>query len=300
MDAYKMLNLLGYRLEDSGSNLFTDTFKIKAINNGVIKLVQAIDNKYLTELQVLKSSLSLSLGSANLSSANLGYLPLRGGQGILKVCDTSTGKYCLQIDMDDIKKTENTYLAPSTDNPVFYIFQNKLYVLPTSITSVDVYFLKIPTEIIFKFLGSVTNDGVTLTANGLYGLVELDDYYNNFPIYSVYHNKYSIVTDYVGATRVFTLSPTLGTNTSDKYFYMFRNDFDDLMPQSGKGSLNVAPEINPAIHEIAVSFAESYCWAMDNNVGRSKIAFDQAMSEILLLNSRYTENTGIGTGLRKR
>jgi len=39
---------------------------------------------------------------------------------------------------------------------------------------------------------------------------------------------------------------------------------------------------------------------MDNNLGRSKIAFDQAMSEIELLNSRYTVPEGIGTGKKKR
>lgn len=293
-----MINLLGYRLEDSESLLFTDAFKIKALNNGIVKLVQAIDNKYLTELQVLKSNLALTTGYAALSSANLGFLPLRGGQGILKVRDYTTGKYCLQLGLDEIKKVENTYLAPSTDNPVFYIFQNKLYVLPATITAADVFFIKIPTELIYKFLGTVTGT-TTLTADASQGLVETSDYYNNFSIYSVYDNAYSIITAYVGATRVFTLSPAL-TNQTSKYFYMMRNDFDELMPQTSKGSLNVAPEVNPAIHEIAVSFAESYCWAMDNKVERSKIAYDQAMSEIALLNSRYSEPEGIGTSSRKR
>lgn len=489
-----MINLLGYRLEDSESLLFTDAFKIKALNNGIVKLVQAIDNKYLTELQVLKSNLALTTGYAALSSANLGYLSLRGGQGILKVRDYTTGKYCLQLGLDEIKKVENTYLAPSADNPVFYIFQNKLYVLPATITAVDVFFIKIPTELIYKFLGTVTGgyfeddfesgdfakwdeigsdwsvqdaivksgdytalcdvtaweseeaklekagtwqnftvegdirvnqkygvcqkatiggrsngtgwlyyglsmrpgdgghfqyyDGTdfhnfpndktwnidtwyhfkiiydfdnsiqytyvddyylgersmkdghgvlldgnryfekvsifgssgwesghdylyidnvvitptetaTLTAAANQGLVETNDYYNNFALYSVYDNAYSVVTNYVGATRVFTVSPPL-TNQTSKYFYLMRNDFDELMPQDTKGSLNVAPEINPAIHEIAVSFAESYCWAMDNKVDRSKIAYDQAMSEIALLNSRYSEPEGIGTSSRKR
>jgi len=306
MDAYKMMNLLGYRLEDSESNLFTDAFKIKAVNNGIIKLVQAIDNNYLTELQVLKSNLDLGEGLpgyAPLSSANLGYVPLRGGQGILKVRDYTTGTFCLQVDMDEIKKTENTYLAPSIDNPVFYIFQNNLYVLPTTIRYIDIFFIKIPTTLIYKFIGTTSGGGLKITADASQGLVEgagKDDYYNNFSVYSVSDNKYSIITDYTGTTREFIISPAVTDSLTSKYFYLMRNDFDALMPQANKGSLNIAPEINPSIHEIAISFAESYCWAMDNNVARSKIAFDQAMSEVTLLNSRYTEAEGIGTCSSKR
>jgi len=292
MDAYKMMNLLSYRLQDSGSNLFTDTFKIQALNNGIIKLVQAIHNNYLTELQVIKTNMSLTTGYAELSSANLGYLPLRGGQGILKVKDYTTGTYCLQTDIDELKKIENTFLSPSTDNPMFYIFRNRIYVLPTTITAIDVHFIKIPTTLIYKFLGTVTGT-TTLTADASQGLTETNDVYNDFAVYSIYDNMYSTVTAYTGATRVFTLSPAL-TNQTSKYYYLMKNDFDWLSAR------NISPELNPAIHEIAVSFAESYCWAMDNNLGRSKIAFDQAMSEIELLNSRYTVPEGIGTGEHKR
>ncbi len=298
MTGADMLNLLALRLEDAGKGKFPDSFKLDALNNAQIRVAQMIDNHYLTELEVLDTNIAVTTGAALVSL--LTYNVLRGSEGIqmIKKYDTG-GLYMNMIDIKNIKTTENPYLAGSVSNPLAYIFQNTIYILPTSITAIDVWYLKMPTPILNKFQSSAHGTpqvGKFLGDVGQ-GLSVANDAYNGTTekeravIYSVTKDAYFVVTDYIAASREFTVLPTATANFGDGEFYFVTHDFDQLT-LSG-----ITSDLNPSLHDLIVTFAEAECWTMSGikDAPRRQAALDNAFNEIKILNDRYTPAEGIGT-----
>ena len=222
-----MVDMLGLRLEDPSEASFTSATKIKAINIAQRTVVNLIDNAYLTELQNIDSytlhatngftANALTSGSSAFSS--LGVDPIRGGVIAVKGYNKTgaEGSYVVSdlgfanmIEPQDVKRLENSYLAGSTSNVVAYVFKESLYVEPTTVEAVDIWFLKNPTDI--------------------------------------------------------------------------ANDDTEC-------------ELNIALHEVILDFAESQLWKMDNKPDRAGVAYTNAINQIKALNERYQveKPKGIGT-----
>jgi len=88
----------------------------------------------------------------------------------------------------------------------------------------------------------------------------------------------------------------------DVWYLKSPTDLDASAPTTGNvvagdGSLDEECQLNIALHEIVVDFAESQLWKMDNKPDRSTVAQNNAISQVKALNDRYQieKPKGIGT-----
>jgi len=141
--------LLDDRLEDSQGE-FGDALRLRTINAEQITLCSLIPQElrkdYLTEITVIKDNLSLTSGKVLMTAAVLGKEALFGLKGIVSVKDHS-GKYCDKMNLFSSDVIDNPYLSPTHNQPGYDVFQNYIYVLPLTITAIDVFHLKVPEDI---------------------------------------------------------------------------------------------------------------------------------------------------------
>jgi len=202
-----MMEILGLRLEDAGNVRFSNSFKRSILELSQIKLSNMLDIGYLTELEYLDASKTAT--AKVLAFSSLTYPVLKGKEGILKV-KISGGKYCTQIDINDLKRTENSYLEGTDDNPLFYVFKNTIYILCTTTNPViDVYYLRLPPPLLYPLAYDKINGVVTSVANGApeaeftctiaHGLSDGDVVTNSGFSESTYNatGEVTVVSDYV-------------------------------------------------------------------------------------------------------
>ena len=51
------------------------------------------------------------------------------------------------IEPGDVKRLENSYLSGSASNAVAYVFADSIYIKPTSVSTIDVWYIKAPTDL---------------------------------------------------------------------------------------------------------------------------------------------------------
>lgn len=291
MTGLQMFDLLAIRLEDAASKV-TPAMKMTALHSGEITLANKLHQHFLTELEVVKTGLALSSGVKALTAANLGYEVLRGGDGVTKVIVTN-GNEATYIDPLDTKRLENSFLTATVDNPVYTVFQGNLMVWPTTITSVEVWFLRVPPELRCNF--TYTNAGAEpvvtdFKANGSQNLVDIAGYYNGAVVYISETNSYHVIFDQISGLT-FTISPEAssalaggGTDT----FYFLTHDFNVTNLTA------VTPMVGSAYHNIMVTLAEAECFGMLGEDARRENAWQKALAEINGINARFKPATGIG------
>jgi len=133
---------LGLRLEDPAESVFTSQAKVDAVNLSQKTVVNMVDNGYFTELERIEDNATVASGACTFASA--GISPMRGG--ITGIYDETNDLWCTMVETKDLKRLENAYLAGSTSNPVAYVFQEIIYIKPTSTTSIDIWYLKTPQD----------------------------------------------------------------------------------------------------------------------------------------------------------
>ena len=210
MTGNEMLSNLGLRLEDPAASVFTASAKLDSLNLAQKTVCNMIDNAYLVELQSIANDKAVdsdglcTFDTAFGSSVN----PIRNG--ITGIYDETNDVWCTMIEPGDVKRLENSYLDGSTSNPVAYVFADTIYIKPTSVSSIDVWYIKEPTD---------------LAASG------------------------------------------------------------------------TECELNPALQEMVLDFAESQLWRMDAKSDRAQSAYNNALNLVKVLNDRYQAEkpTGIGT-----
>ena len=143
---------LGLRLEDPAQSVFTSQAKMDAVNIAQKSVVNMIDNGYLTELQTIKNDQALTSGSVSFSSAGID--PVRGG--IVGIYDETNDLWCTMIEPSDVKRLENSYLSGSAQNPVAYIWNSTIYVKPTSVGNIDIWYLKVTDDYVHTDTSSGT------------------------------------------------------------------------------------------------------------------------------------------------
>lgn len=305
MNVTDMMNVLSLRLEDASNTTFPEAAKLKALNNAQNRLVHQLHNGYLTELQVLQTSLTATSGEYAMSSLNFDVL--KGDQGILKV-KINGDLYCTRIGIQQLKTQENQYYKGSVKNPVYWVFKSTIYVSNGQTNpSIDVYYLKTPTPLIHKVDISAHSTPSTTAFLGdtAQNLSADDDQYNGAVIYSVNQGSYHVVTAYdaVGAVpgtddRAFTVDPAAAANFGDDEIWFVTKNFDSLSiaPTATSTAEYVeTSELNESLHETVITLAESELWAMDAQYNRKAAAQEMAHMMIDALNARYVAPSGIGT-----
>ena len=141
----EMIDLLGLRLEDPDKKAFSADARYKAINVAQLTITNLIDNSLLTELEHSENKTSSSGGIINVT--DLTYIPIRNGIYAVKNNDSSVNAFLNLIEFKDIKRLENTYLSSSVNNPVGYIFANKINIEPASAHSCTIYYLRKPNDV---------------------------------------------------------------------------------------------------------------------------------------------------------
>jgi len=203
---------LGLRLEDPAQSVFTEAAKIDAINISMRTVCNMLDNGYLTEMERIDNNQATGGGGdvpGAISFGNAGITPIRGG--ITGIYDETNDLWCTMVETKDLKRLENSYLSGTTSNPVAYVFQETIYVKPTSVALVDIW-----------------------------------------------------PTDYVA------------------------------------GTITAECELNPALHELILDFAEAQLWRMDAKADRAQSAYNNALNLVKVLNDRYQVEKPEGIGTKGR
>ena len=202
---------LGLRLEDTAETIFTAQMKMDAINSAQRAVVNLVHDQYLTELEDIKNNQSTSGGSVSFSSMSLD--PIRNR--ILGVYDETNDKWATMIDYKDRKELDNVYLTPTSADAVVFVLNERIYVKPTSVSTVVVWDGKKPTDYTYS-------DGT---------------------------------------------------------------------------SMATTCELNPALYEPVLSYAEGILWRMDNKLNQANTANQSAIQQINVLNQRIQQDNieSIGT-----
>ena len=151
MTTATMLTVLGDRLEDTAGDLYSDTVKLRYLNIAQDKLIQLLNPHLLTELQVIKTNISLSTDNDVDShfksyfvpnSSTLDSSPFGGALGVIGI-RVSNDMFIRKISFDMAKDFSTGYVGFSATEPVYFVFKNRIYIYNTT-ANVDCYFMKEP------------------------------------------------------------------------------------------------------------------------------------------------------------
>jgi hypothetical protein len=287
----KMIEVLGLRMKNPAANIFTNAMKLRALNNAQMKAANNLRVELLTELEYIKTPVTLTAGVVALTSANLGYTLLRGAEGIKKVVITG-GKECTRIEYSGKADLQNTLKAATLSNPYCYVFKNQLYVLPITAATADIWYLRVPPTLryTFAYTVDVTNPNSEIIITPGNGTEVTADYYNGAVIRTSEDDAYHVITDYIVTTGRALISPAKATgNYAGGTIHFITNDFET------DGYTGTQPLLNEAYHNIILDFAESECWQIGRDLKRFADMYKKAMADIKELNESYVPPKGIGT-----
>ena len=146
MTGNELIANLGLRLEDPAKSVFTESAILDALNLAQKTVCNMVDNAYLVELQSIAENKTVTSGVCSFDTAfGTNVNPLRNR--ITGVYDEDNNLWCTMIEAKDAKRLENSYLSGSVSNAVAYVFADNIYVKPISVSTIDVYYLKVPTDL---------------------------------------------------------------------------------------------------------------------------------------------------------
>lgn len=296
MTVREMCDYLGLKLTDIEKGRWGDAEKIMGLNNSQKKIGNLINPGYLTELETLDAGVAVSSGKVAFSVLTKDVL--KGGEGVLKVKITD-GQWATETDLEKIKRTENMFHEGTVRNPLYYVFQKNIYILPSNAAKLDVYFLRFPQDLLYAFTMAAhsadkTTKFIGATDEGL-SADEAVETYVGAVIYCLGKESYHVVTAYdadggAGGTPLFTVSPAAATDFGADTFYFCTHGFDQL------NLTGLTCELNVALHELVVHFAEAELWGMkDGELDRQAAVLKGCYTELEALNAQYTVAPGVGS-----
>tara|TARA_Y100001938_G_scaffold128954_1_gene183292 strand:- start:1204 stop:1857 length:654 start_codon:yes stop_codon:yes gene_type:complete len=151
----EMLAELKFRLEDPNEDIFSASEKLKALNDGLSRVCSIVPPTLLTELTTstevdmdasgsYKSSFIFESAS---SVEKLGAKPFRNA--IMRIVQGSNDIIWHEIELTDLEKITNSFLAPSATDKLGYFHRlgTNIHLDPTPSANITVYYLKEPTVI---------------------------------------------------------------------------------------------------------------------------------------------------------
>ncbi len=280
MTVLEMYDSLALKIEDPKSEIFTPWYRRQMLEHAQLKLTHLLHASLLTELEVIESNFTVTTGVTEvMNPANLTgrYSIVRGRDGIVQIKIYSTGRVMAILDFPDVKKTNNaSFLAGSTINPLAYIFGNKINTLPTSISAVDVAYLRFPAPLRATFLasgGSLTTIVCDITEETKLANAA-NDQFNGAWIWNITDELYFVVNDYAVVTNTATFTcddPGAGAaGADDETFYILGRDHEIL------GLSSVTCDLSVNLHDLVVLLAAGECWRKVGNIGRRNELLEEA------------------------
>jgi len=86
----------------------------------------------------------------------------------------------------------------------------------------------------------------------------------------------------------------------DIWYLKTPTDFDYSNSGTGAGGMASECELNPALHELVLDFAEAQLWRMDSKSDRAQSAYNNALNLVKVLNERYQVEKPEGIGTKGR
>ena len=158
MKTTELITHLQYRLEDDTSNTdFDVNQKLNALNTGQRALCNFLDNHYLTELESISTSLPTQATDWSMTNASVCEVvgkPDSIRNGIVRVLDKSNNRFCDIMPGSKPELLSNNYVVGDNSGSgtiigsYALVFANKVYVAPSTISLVDIWYLKHPNELI--------------------------------------------------------------------------------------------------------------------------------------------------------
>lgn len=144
MTAAEMLTDVRKIIEDENTERFSDTDIYLSLLANELKVANLVHKNYLSELRVIDASETFASGALTISS--LSNSLLGGADGVITV-KTSDSYYANKVEPNKLTDLNSLYRTGNAKSPVIFVFDAKIHIIPTTITTGDVYSLKQPTGI---------------------------------------------------------------------------------------------------------------------------------------------------------
>lgn len=289
MTGNEMISQLGMRMEDPSQENFTQTMKIDVLNVAQKTVVNLIHNAYLDELESIQDDVSISSGVVDYSSVfSTTTVSITGGGG-----------------------------SGATAVPVI----RGGYVVAVTVTASGTGYSSDPTVAIAGGGGAGATLGVTRSTTTVGSIAVTNpgngSYSEGSPvrngitaIYDETNNLFCSMIEAKDAKRLENSYLAGGTNNPVAYthgqkIYVSPSSTDTidvwyLKEPTAIGADDVEADLNVALHEVILDFAESQLWKMDAKNDRATSASASAMGQIEALNARYPTEAPKGIGTKNR
>lgn len=140
----ELKNLLNRSLKDSTNRLLDADRKLDKVNEAMRLLVNNLDYHYLNEIQGFEDNKTISSGYFSISG--LDKEAIMGERGIIRV-KINGGNNMRKLELWELHKQDNDYSLASLEKPRYYIQENRIYVLPSTISSIDLLYLQVQDDL---------------------------------------------------------------------------------------------------------------------------------------------------------
>jgi len=289
MTGNEMISQLGMRMEDPSQENFTQTMKIDVLNVAQKTVVNLIHNAYLDELETIQDDVSIADGVVAYSSVfSTTTVTISGGGGSgATAVPVIRGGYVVAV----------TVTAPGTgysSDPTVAIAggggSGATLDVTRSTTTVGSIAVTNPGNGSYSE-GSPVRNGITAIyddSNDLFcSMIEAKDAKRLENSYLAGGTNNPVA--YTHGQKIY-VSPS-STDTIDVWY---------LKEPTAIGADDNEADLNVALHEVILDFAESQLWKMDAKNDRASSASASAMGQIEALNARYPTEAPKGIGTKNR
>ncbi len=163
----EMVARLGIRLEDPKEKTFTEAMKLTALNSGQLYTARVLNKAYIGELELLDTERLMTANSLAFSVLTGAADTILGASDdyIISVKHSGgTESYMAKTTIKEVKVLENTLLAGSSTNYVWYAFNKSIHTIgPGATDGLIVSFYKTP--------ATMSTSVDTELGRGLYDLI---------------------------------------------------------------------------------------------------------------------------------
>jgi len=134
MTTADMVTILGDRMEDTAGDLFSTTIKERYLNRAQDKVIQSLHPHLLTDLQVIKTDITMSTDTDVDSHFSSYFIPTQAGAldsdpfggplGILGI-RIQNSTFIRKVSFDMVKDFSTGYVAFNGTEPVYFILKTE-------------------------------------------------------------------------------------------------------------------------------------------------------------------------------
>jgi len=160
----EMYDTIDIAVKDADGNEYSDLLKTAWLNKAQDHMLSLVNGDYVVELHTVDASESPTTGVYAMSG--LSYSVYRKHLGIMGVRNAATGGiFCEYVNFEEYKRLVSDAYTFVATSPLYYMRGSSIYILPTSITSIDVYYMREPCNMDNDVASGSIADGTVYTVN---------------------------------------------------------------------------------------------------------------------------------------